>query len=414
MKLMIKSATSSSKKTKSKVGFWSGDLGYPQAVVAVFAAFALGVVLHFLVGYRLSWGQTPLIWFYASLLPIALVGGRLWRHRPWMHWLSSIPFAVTTTTAVGVIALLGGIIPSSSFQQMGVPNLWSSWPFLNLTLIMLINLVASVGKRVLPLTYSNIVYQLSHAGLATSIIAGAYSAANLDRYSLVLQEGRTSNIAVDAAGNEVRLPFSVKLNDFMLESYAPTILLAQKDSKAADGLKITPSPEFLKKGATLHVGGYDVKVLEFIPKALLLPDGWTRTMWETGAPVAKLEVTQKGKKIATGWMSCGSLDAPSEFLNLTEVKMLAMADPAPKKFMSHVEVIEGKNKHSEVIEVNKKLSIHGYDLYQLSYDEKMGAASQVSVLEVVQDRGIPFVYAGMIMVLIGACLHLWNGIGGSK
>lgn len=56
----------------------------------------------------------------------------------------------------------------------------------------------------------------------------------------------------------------------------------------------------------------------------------------------------------------------------------------------------------DTIRVNKPLSVRGWKIYQYSYDEAMGDQSEYSVFELVRDPWLPFVYAGIFMMLAGA------------
>lgn len=56
----------------------------------------------------------------------------------------------------------------------------------------------------------------------------------------------------------------------------------------------------------------------------------------------------------------------------------------------------------DTIRVNKPLSVRGWKIYQYSYDEAMGGQSEYSVFELVRDPWLPFVYAGIFMMLAGA------------
>jgi cytochrome c biogenesis protein ResB len=87
-----------------------------------------------------------------------------------------------------------------------------------------------------------------------------------------------------------------------------------------------------------------------------------------------------------------------------------MNTPRPKKFESDI-VIDGK---PYTVGVNQPVHVKGYDVYQFSYDDQAGAASQYSVIEIVRDPGLPVVYLGIFMLLAGTLLHLGNGLGEKK
>lgn len=396
-----------------RVGFWDGSLGYSQATVSVLMSLVIGGVLHVFVGYASQ--PTGMAVLAGTSLFVMLVFGRVSRTNRVIHWLTGIPFAVTATAAVGFLALLGGILPQSLLSaKFGVPSMFGSWPFLILLWLMLLNLVGSVGKRSWPLNYTNIVYLSSHAGLAIAIIGGGVSALTLERLTLVLFEGVPSSTAQNASGEDVKLPFSATLREFQLETFPPTLAWAQADESKESGLRIVPGEMFIKPGGSETLNGVSITVEKYLPRAVQTGDQWREVPWKTAAPAAFVRAKTQDGKLHEGWVSCGSIETSGALLSLNERTAIVMPEPRPKKFRSDFDVTQGGNKKSLSVEVNKKATLGGYDLYQLSYDEKMGAASQYSVLEVVRDRGLPVVYLGIFLMLFGCCLHLGNGLGGRR
>lgn len=392
--------------------FWLRHLGYGHAFVTVLGALAVGLALHIFAGYR---GQSaPQAYLIVGGVPVLaiLIAGRLARKDRTVQWLCGIPFAIVSTTATGVLALVGGIIPQSVIQRTGAPSMWSSWPFLMLLLLMLVNLVGSSARRCWPLNYTNITYLASHLGLSLAIIGGALSATSLERNNLVLFQNTPTAKAFDSSEKEVGLPFKATLREFQLETFPPTLALATVGEKG--DMKLAPGSNLLKKGVTDTINGYKVEVLEFHERAVFAGDTWKEVPWKSAGPAAKVRATNASGKVVEGWVSCGSVESQAAILELGPNQALAMPDPRPKKFLSKVDLeLDGQTKSVE-IEVNKPAHIAGYDLYQLSYDDKMGAASEYSVIEVVKDRGLGVVYLGIFMMLFGCGLHLWNGIGGKK
>lgn len=56
----------------------------------------------------------------------------------------------------------------------------------------------------------------------------------------------------------------------------------------------------------------------------------------------------------------------------------------------------------DTIRVNKPLTVGGWKIYQYSYDEAKGGMSDISILELVRDPWLPYVYLGIFMMLAGA------------
>lgn len=76
---------------------------------------------------------------------------------------------------------------------------------------------------------------------------------------------------------------------------------------------------------------------------------------------------------------------------------------APKSFSSAVTVYTKRGSSvDDTIRVNKPLAVHGWKIYQYSYDEARGQESDISVFELVRDPWLPYVYIGIFMMLAGA------------
>ncbi len=52
--------------------------------------------------------------------------------------------------------------------------------------------------------------------------------------------------------------------------------------------------------------------------------------------------------------------------------------------------------------MNKPVKVSGWNLYQLSYDERMGQWSELSIIEAIRDPWLPVIYIGIFMVIAGS------------
>ena len=76
---------------------------------------------------------------------------------------------------------------------------------------------------------------------------------------------------------------------------------------------------------------------------------------------------------------------------------------APKRFASEVHVYTKSGvSTTATIDVNKPFEIEGWKIYQYGYDTQMGAMSNISILELVRDPWLTWVYIGIWMMLLGA------------
>lgn len=75
----------------------------------------------------------------------------------------------------------------------------------------------------------------------------------------------------------------------------------------------------------------------------------------------------------------------------------------PRRFASAVTVHTQSGGVSDaVVEVNKPLKADGWKIYQYGYDESAGTGSRISILQLVRDPWLPFVFAGICLMLAGA------------
>ena len=85
-----------------------------------------------------------------------------------------------------------------------------------------------------------------------------------------------------------------------------------------------------------------------------------------------------------------------------------MPEREPQRFVSDVTVYTQEGSIlQDTIEVNHPLKVAEWNIYQLSYDETKGRWSNISIFELVRDPWLPFVYIGIIMMVLGAiCLFI--------
>jgi len=120
-------------------------------------------------------------------------------------------------------------------------------------------------------------------------------------------------------------------------------------------------------------------------------------------------IAQEGK---TEWRAIDTRHRVHELPIAIELHDFTIEESPQLTFLSDVTVYTKSGiAIRDTIRVNKPLSVHGWKIYQYSYDETQGSQSDISVFELVRDPWLPFVYLGIFMMLAGAvCLLLLNPI----
>ena len=89
-------------------------------------------------------------------------------------------------------------------------------------------------------------------------------------------------------------------------------------------------------------------------------------------------------------------------IELKKFIMETYEDGKPKRYASEIQILTKSGKNIETtIDVNKPYEVDGWKIYQYGYDTQMGAQSQITILELVSDQWLPWVYAGFYMMLAG-------------
>ena len=108
------------------------------------------------------------------------------------------------------------------------------------------------------------------------------------------------------------------------------------------------------------------------------------------------------------WRALEQSGAIKEMPIAIELKKFIMEtydDGHPKRYASEIQILTKSGKNIETtIDVTKPYEVDGWKIYQYGYDTQAGAQSQISILELVSDPWLPWVYTGFYMMLAGAAL----------
>ncbi len=333
-----------------------------------------------------------------------------------LKWLSRVPAAISAISLFSFLVLIMGLSPqndpdaSGILRYTGLSHIRNSFPFLLSGLYLLTSLGLTVLRRSSPVTLKNIGFLLNHAGLWIIVFAGSLGAGDLQRVNLRVRESETVWYGMDDRHQIKELPFTLKLVDFTIDQYNPKLAyIRSEDLSFPKG--IANNLVQVEQGMDVEIDGWKIEVREFLPDAFKDSTGFFASTERMSVPAAYLKASNilNGNE-ETGWISCGSFMLPPEFLKLDDTYSLAMTNPEPRTYSSLIEVMTKDGKLIEHdLQVNKPLKVSGWNLYQLSYDERMGKWSELSVIEAIKDPWLSVIYPGIFMVLAGAVYMFWLG-----
>lgn len=406
---------------------WKKPWRYREGFVCGAGLFATGLLLQGTVGAirweLFSWPVNIIVLIAYLLL---LTGMHGLRKRVYCFgWLSHYTAAVSFLLCIAGITVVMGLIrqvPSNqpALDGVGLTKMLSFWPFVLLYIAMVTSLGLTILRAGFPLRMQKIPFLLNHVGLFVALLTATLGNADLQRLKMITRLGKTEWRATDENGKLVELPLAIELKDFTIDEYPPKLMLINNETG-----KTLPAdmPEHLLLEDGVENGkllDWEISVLQSMPMAASVASEDTlkftefHSMGATYAAYLKVRNSKNGQT-KEGWVSCGSFMFPYKALRLNDQISIVMPEREPQRFASDVTVYTQEGDvMQDTIEVNHPLEVAGWNIYQLSYDETKGRWSDISVFELVRDPWLPYVYAGILMMMAGAVCLFVNAPKGKK
>jgi hypothetical protein len=298
-------------------------------------------------------------------------------------------------------AFLGSYQAKNFFNSPALAAYWLAFmAFLIAALVVFRRLVRLPG---LLLIHAGCILILTGAlwgsGTGLKVYNRLFGADKVQTGQMTILEGHAENsIRLEDSDQTKELPFHIKLKDFRIEYYKPEyleILTPQGRSKipVEIGSVWSLGPDF----GTITI----VRVFENFKISI---NGDSKTVIDAPQPgynpALQLQIKDPDGTVTTRYV----FERFPDYI-YPEDKFLLRYHRAVRDYISDIQVIKDGNVVAEkTIEVNHPLRFGGYHFYQSSYDDQ---AHRYTVLSVVSDAGLEFVYAGYLMLSIGVFWHFW-------
>ena len=335
-------------------------------------------------------------------------------------------YTVVLTAVMGLTKQLpsGPLMLSepSLADTVGLTRMLSFWPFVLIYVWLTLLLGEVVIHRLLHLHKGrqlwtrDLPFIVNHLGLFITIITATLGNADMQRLKMMVTQEGPEWRATDDRGEMHELPIAIQLKEFRIDEYPPKLTLIDNSTGEPVGGQ---QAETLLLDSTFsegQLGNWRIRLNQHLDLAtpVMKEDTTYFEPWmHTGAVTAvnidaerilATDAHHTGTK-QSGWITCGSYMFPYQMLKLDDRQSLAMMPREPQRYVSRVEILtkSGKDIETDIL-VNKPYSIDGWKIYQLNYDTERGRWSEISILELVSDPWLPFVYTGIYMMLLGAIL----------
>ena len=387
--------------------------------------FGAGLIL---VGLALQFSVGPIHWsdfafpinliFLIVFLLILVLAYWLRRRVRLFSFLLTAEAAVPTLIYAAALTVVMGLTRQVSAHEraidpIGLTQMLSFWPFVLIYLLLATIVGLITLRQILHFRLRELPSLLSHVGLFLVIVTATLGSADMERVKLTATTDMPEWRATHEQGF-VELPLAIQLEKFTIDEYPPKLLIINSQtgkSVPAKNPEIALIDKHFREGNILK---WRIQVLKNLPLAapVVTSDTTKYVEWQSsGAVTALLVEAQRmkdGRAVGpptVGWVTCGSYLFPFQELKLTKQLSLVMARREPERYASRIHVYTESQKNIvATVEVNKPVSVDGWRIYQLSYDEAMGRWSETSTFELVKDPWLPAVYVGIYMLLAGAIL----------
>ncbi|MFJ1327527.1 cytochrome c biogenesis protein ResB [Capnocytophaga canimorsus] len=392
---------------------------YRYSVVIALLSLLLGFILQYFLG------SIPKSWFS---FPQNIIGGLafvflntaiffIFKKKNFINLHSSTPFAIVTVITLGVLTIgLGSISvgqehhTNSFWLNLGLDDITKTWYFALIYLMALTNLWLVILKRSMVYQKKNITFLLNHFGLWLIMFAGVLGQGDLVRLKMDLYKGKVEWRATDDNGNVIELPIAMELKSFDIDIYPNKLFVIDSTGNALP--KSKPMGFMLEKdGSQGEILNWKITQHQYFEKAVPETDSTyiNHGMWgATNAAFVTVENLKTGEK-KQEWISAGNFQLPPRTIQLDAEHTLVMAPAEARKFQSEVSIYQKDTEEvrNEKIEVNHPIKVDGWKVYQVSYDERMGRWSELSVVELILDPWLPVVYTGIFILMAGGIAFLF-------
>lgn len=391
---------------------------YKQGLLFSLAILIVGIILELITGGAgtgmPSWPVN--VQLGLSFIIILVFVHIYYRDLNFVKWITRVPAAVSSIVLFSLLVLIMGLSPQDDpeahkfLHYTGFSHVRNSYPFILSGLFLLTSLGLVILRRSSPLNLKNIGFLLNHLGLWLIVFAGSLGAGDLQRVTIRIHENDTVWYGMNSMHQIRELPFTLKLIDFSIDEYNPKLAYIRKEDMSFPE-NIKNNLMQIENKMQVRIEDWDITVSDFYMSSLRDSSGFYPSFDSLSFPSAFLEaINVKNGIKKKGWISCGNFKVNPEFFDLDDIYSLAMTMPEPKTFSSLLEIVDRDgNNTTQTLLVNKPVKVSGWNLYQLSYDERMGKWSRLSVIEAIKDPWLGVIYAGIFMVLAGAVYMFWLG-----
>jgi hypothetical protein len=321
-----------------------------------------------------------------------------------LKFFSSIPAAVAAISLFMLMTIIMALTPEEVLMKIGLPSIRNSLTYYFSFFYLLLTLGATTLKRFRFKTLNDWGFLLNHLGLWLFLAASGFGAGDTKTGFMTLTPNTPEWRTQLESGKIEDLDFAIKLLDFKIEYHEPKFLLFDTKTEKIykdKGKSVIINLEYGKK---FRWNNNEITMVKINNSEL-----FTSERYLVNQIVSFIKVKTPEGKIISGPVTSGNDFMPPLFLKISDQLSIGTPKPEPSKFTSKVRIYTMKGKIADkTIEVNKPCSINGWRVYQNNWRYDYMNMQYISILQVVRDPWMPFVYLACALLTAGALIMIFS------
>ena len=411
-----------SKKSIEYAFMWNKPWSMKEGFAISIGMMVTGLLLQFSMGTvewsLLSWPANfvVLVAFVVGAIMLYAMRSKVYALKFLATMYCAVPALVITSALTIIMGLTRQVADGQpAADWLGITRMLSFWPFVLLYVYVAVILSQVTIMQLFHFKWRKLPSLVSHLGLLITLLTATLGSADMQRLRMMVNKETPEWRVIDpSTGTMKELNIAIQLKEFTIDEYPPKLMFYDevRGTMLPEG-----NPEVLLIDNAFKVGelqGWQIEVDEVLDEAqpVMNADSTSYVEWHQSGAVTALHVKATmpdGSRCVSGWITSGSYMFPYQLLPVTQHQSIVMAEREPQRYLSRVEIVTESGKHEEAdILVNQPYSIGGWKIYQLNYDTTRGKWSEISVLELVRDPWLPYVYVGIYLMIAGAVLLLFT------
>jgi hypothetical protein len=386
-------------------------LGYTASILAGIALLAVSFVSEVMFGIEMPIVAWPLN--FVSLFLLAAASYLVYKFSAksrLLAWFSSLHASVASILMFVSLTLIMALVPQhGSRQPFLIFNVSSSIAYAASLIFLLVTLGAVIFKRFSIKPLSNIGFTLNHAGLWICLAAAHLGSSDAKTLSMSLSVGKAAVTAADSYGSKHDFGFAIKLESFNIEEFPAKIAVVHNQTGLIAKIHNRNMVVDAAHAAGFMFNSAKYIIIQHFYSSSPASVGFIEDTSSMAVQSVQIARTYNGAK-DTFWVSAPSAVYQQTIAPAGDGFYITMLEPEPKRYISELSIHKPQVAAiSGCVSVNNPLSAGGWKIYQHGFERASGQNPARITLQLVRDPWLPFVYAGLFMMLAGSVYLIFTG-----